>query len=40
MDMPLIVMTGFAKNEMENISDAAKVYYKKAVAVLVKEYKG
>jgi len=38
-DMPLLLLTGFAKNEMENISQAARNAYRKLIPVLVQQYK-
>ena len=34
-DMPLLLISGFAKNEMENIRQAAKNAYKKLIPLLV-----
>jgi hypothetical protein len=38
-DMPLLLLTGFAKKEMENISKAAKNAYKSIIPELVKHYR-
>jgi hypothetical protein len=37
-NMPLLLLTGFAKNEMENISKAARNAYKKILPLLVQHY--
>ena len=37
-NMPLILITGFAKNEMENISQRAKNEYRQWIPLLVKHY--
>ena|ERR1700733_11191804 len=37
-NMPLLLLTGFAKNKMENIRAAARNAYKKLIPVLVREY--
>jgi len=34
----LLLLSGFAKNEMENIGDAARNAYKKLVPMLVQHY--
>lgn len=39
-DMPLFLLTGFAKNQVENISPAARKAYRKLVKELVKAYEG
>jgi hypothetical protein len=36
--MPLLLLDGFAKNEMENISQAARNAYKKLMPLLVEHY--
>ncbi len=38
-DMPLLLLTGFAKNNMQNISPAAKNLYRKLVPQLVENYR-
>ncbi len=38
-DIPLFLITGFAKSEMENISRAAKNEYRKLLPLIVQSYK-
>ncbi len=38
-NMPLLLLTGFAKNEMENISPAAKNLYRRLMPQLVESYR-
>lgn len=40
MDMPLLLLTGFAKNEMEDIRQKARNNFKKLVPLLVAHYGG
>jgi hypothetical protein len=36
--MPILLLAGFAKNEMENIGKAARNEYKKLIPLLVQQY--
>jgi hypothetical protein len=36
--MPILLLNGFAKKEMENISQAARNAYKKLIPILVEHY--
>ena len=38
--VPVFLITGFAKNQMENISNEAKNEYKKLLPLILKAYKG
>jgi hypothetical protein len=40
LDMPLLLLTGFAKNEMSNLNAADRNAMKKALPLLISQYRG